>query len=210
MKQKMSDYCKENNLSYQEVLKMVHNNELKHETTPEGYILILTSEELDKKKCTRCLKEKTLDKFVSDKNLKSGKTSDCKDCRNIRNKDFLAKKLQEDPEFHTKRNLKYKQLRSDYYSKPEKRLKQRNKELIKSFNISLEEYDDMLERQNNLCAICRKPQNSTRNLSFAVDHCHNTGKVRGLLCDWCNRALGLFQDDVNVLKSAIKYLNNNK
>jgi hypothetical protein len=54
------------------------------------------------------------------------------------------------------------------------------------------------------CAICGKPPSSSRALS--LDHCHNTGIIRGLLCDPCNRGLGLFQDSVSHLNNAIGYL----
>lgn len=84
-------------------------------------------------------------------------------------------------------------------------------DLKKRFGISLEEYQEMLEKQNNCCAICGRPERSVdhrtkRVRSLAVDHCHDTNKIRGLLCSDCNTAIGLLQDDPNVLKAAIKYL----
>lgn len=78
--------------------------------------------------------------------------------------------------------------------------------------VSPEDYDRMVESQNNLCAICHKPQSVRKQArggefkKLAVDHNHTTGAVRGLLCDLCNRALGLFKDDISVLESAISYL----
>jgi len=64
-------------------------------------------------------------------------------------------------------------------------------------------------KQNGKCAICKKPEtrktgNKIRELS--IDHCHKTGKVRGLLCDSCNNGLGRFKDSVKLLESALKYL----
>lgn len=84
-------------------------------------------------------------------------------------------------------------------------------ELKKRFGISLEEYEQMLEQQNNVCAICKQPETSidhrTKKVrSLAVDHCHTTNKIRGLLCTNCNTALGLFRDDLLILKQAIHYL----
>lgn len=84
-------------------------------------------------------------------------------------------------------------------------------DLKKRFGISLEEYQLMLENQNNLCAICGRPERTvdhrTKKVrSLAVDHNHNTGKVRGLLCTDCNRALGLLQDSKDVLQNALAYL----
>lgn len=69
----------------------------------------------------------------------------------------------------------------------------------------LRELSNGSERFNpEACAICGKPPSSSRALS--LDHCHNTGVIRGLLCDPCNRGLGLFQDSVSRMKNAIDYL----
>jgi len=70
--------------------------------------------------------------------------------------------------------------------------------------LTLREYEDMLDISNNLCAICNKEDLSKR---LAIDHCHTTGKVRGLLCSKCNRGLGYFDDNTGLLKKAISYLN---
>lgn len=67
----------------------------------------------------------------------------------------------------------------------------------------------MLEDQNHLCAICKTEGFKMHKgvyYSLVVDHCHATKKVRGALCNNCNRALGLFKDDINRLKAAIRYL----
>jgi protein-arginine kinase activator protein McsA len=60
----------------------------------------------------------------------------------------------------------------------------------------------MFDAQNGQCAICKKVQARTLH----VDHCHNSSKVRGLLCQKCNMAIGLFNDNSDLLKKAIKYL----
>jgi hypothetical protein len=75
---------------------------------------------------------------------------------------------------------------------------------MKQKGITVEEYDARLEAQDGLCAICRQLNASVRRL--AVDHNHETGEIRGLLCSHCNRALGLFKDDPALLKAAIDYL----
>jgi hypothetical protein len=87
--------------------------------------------------------------------------------------------------------------------------KVKNSELKSMFGITLQEYNAMLEQQDNTCAICKNPE-TDENVSLAVDHCHTTGKVRGLLCSNCNRGLGLFRDLVGNLENAIKYLEENK
>lgn len=75
------------------------------------------------------------------------------------------------------------------------------------FKITIEEYLQMLNEQNEVCAICNEPCALGRRL--AVDHDHKTGRVRGLLCSRCNTSIGKFNDDVSLLKSAIKYLERN-
>ena len=77
-------------------------------------------------------------------------------------------------------------------------------ELMKAFGINADQYEAMLKEQNNVCAICYKPDICNRDL--AVDHCHNTKKVRGLLCTNCNMALGKFQDDLQIIQKAVEYL----
>lgn len=85
------------------------------------------------------------------------------------------------------------------------RAKQRRNHLWRKYGITPEEYDDMFEAQNGECAICgtRTPGSTG---SFFVDHCHETGDVRGLLCFSCNIALGNFKDNGLILRRAIDYL----
>lgn len=85
---------------------------------------------------------------------------------------------------------------SDYY---------RNSNLQRNYGITLEDYDDMLLDQKGVCAICGTddPKGKGR---FHVDHCHTTGKVRGLLCHHCNVGLGHFEDNIERLLDAIEYL----
>ncbi len=78
--------------------------------------------------------------------------------------------------------------------------------------VSKEKYNELLEKQNNLCAICKKseqiisgPVNKTPK-RLAIDHCHITGKIRGLLCHHCNVSLGSFNDSIETLQAAIDYL----
>lgn len=85
------------------------------------------------------------------------------------------------------------------YSKRKKR-----SDLKKMFGINVDQYDAMLEEQGRGCAICGKTDICNRGL--AVDHCHTTNSIRGLLCTNCNMALGKFQDNVEYLKNAIEYL----
>ena len=92
--------------------------------------------------------------------------------------------------------------------------KAKNSELKRSFGITLPIYEKMLEDQGHVCAICKGKETALHKdggpRRMPVDHCHDTGKVRGLLCTACNRALGLFKDDIGVLESALEYLRKHK
>lgn len=83
--------------------------------------------------------------------------------------------------------------------------------VCESRGITLDDYQRMLEKQNNKCAICneqetRKNPHSDGVLRLCIDHCHKTGKVRGLLCHSCNTALGKFKDSAILMYRAIRYL----
>jgi len=89
----------------------------------------------------------------------------------------------------------------------------KNNDLKRSYGISLVEYEAMLQAQGGKCAICRGAER-TRDKDggprrMPVDHDHNTGKVRGLICTHCNRALGMFQDSADILRAAIEYVERN-
>ena len=75
--------------------------------------------------------------------------------------------------------------------------------LRRNYGIEVEEYDEMLEAQGGVCAICG---GEAHREFFDVDHCHETGRVRGLLCASCNMGLGKFRDDPKILQNAIDYL----
>lgn len=81
--------------------------------------------------------------------------------------------------------------------------KQKDEALRKNYGINLDQYEILAEVQNHRCKICNKPE---MGKALAVDHNHGTGKIRGLLCQNCNMGLGKFQDSVEFLSEAIKYL----
>ena len=84
--------------------------------------------------------------------------------------------------------------------------------LKRTYNISLDDYNKLLEIQDNTCAICNKEETQQSNYaadgpdSLRVDHCHSTGKVRGLLCAKCNFGIGQFNDNVALIEKAIEYI----
>jgi hypothetical protein len=85
------------------------------------------------------------------------------------------------------------------------RTKNRRKKLaLKKFGINFDQFDQMLKDHNEVCAVCGNKDRNGRAL--AVDHCHTTNKIRGLLCTDCNTALGLLKDSKELLTSALKYL----
>jgi hypothetical protein len=81
----------------------------------------------------------------------------------------------------------------------------RDSQLKKNYGITLDAYIKIFESQNNRCAICKSPSTGGKN-DWHVDHDHSTGKVRGILCNHCNRGLGAFKDNASVLTDAINYL----
>ena len=109
-----------------------------------------------------------------------------------------------------KKKIYYIENRDIILTKSRERAKHR-KEQVKDyqlsyyFGISLDEYNKMFDSQQGCCAICGTHQSSLSK-SLAVDHDHITGKVRGLLCNKCNAALGLLKDDPEVVKKAAGYL----
>src|SRR5579859_6094623 len=77
--------------------------------------------------------------------------------------------------------------------------------LWRQFNLAPEEVEAIYNKQNGKCAICERPLELGKP-SVCIDHCHGDGLIRGLVCWLCNRALGLFGDDIERLKAAVNYL----
>lgn len=146
--------------------------------------------------CSGCETEKPWSAFSVCKSRRPfGLASKCKECDRVRKQAVAARKRAS-------------------LSIEERQLHDRRRNLRKCFGISLEEYGRMLEEQNGQCAICGNDEQdvhpATGKLQYlAVDHDHETGKIRGLLCGRCNKGLGLFYDNVNTLNAAINYLKRN-
>lgn len=131
--------------------------------------------------CTICNLDKSLDEFDKRRNRPKGIQSACTSCRKVRDKaNWNANKGRE-----TKMKV--------------------------NFGIDLEEYNQMLNDQGGVCHICKNKEAALSNVGktkhLAVDHCHTTGEVRGLLCQACNMGLGYFKDDCLRLEAAVRYLN---
>lgn len=105
----------------------------------------------------------------------------------------------------------YKEIQKKYYekTKEEKKKKVYASKLKRTYNFSVEEYNILLKEQNYSCRICKTTEPTETKTKFCVDHCHTTGKVRGLLCNKCNAGIGMFNDNPDLLVSAISYLKEN-
>lgn len=79
---------------------------------------------------------------------------------------------------------------------------EKERKLLYRYGITGKDYDILLEKQEGKCAIC----SLLYGKELHIDHCHKTNKVRGLLCNKCNVALGFFEDNIEILQNAIKYL----
>jgi Recombination endonuclease VII len=80
---------------------------------------------------------------------------------------------------------------------------------LKRFGITVADYNRIHNEQDGVCKICRRPETTLCHgslMSLSVDHCHATNRVRGLLCNTCNRGIGLLGDDPEVLRAAANYL----
>jgi hypothetical protein len=115
--------------------------------------------------------------------------------KNSAKKDGLQERCTPCRKFHSN---KTKHLRK----RPTK--EQKRKYLLASYKLDFSTFEKMILEQNNVCAICKTDK--WDRPSPSIDHCHKTGTVRGLLCNNCNRALGMFKDDLEILKNAVKYI----
>ncbi len=84
------------------------------------------------------------------------------------------------------------------------------RQISNKYNISKEEYQNLLTKQNYKCKICSLEYQKCPFGTLCVDHCHKTNKVRGLLCSNCNTGLGLLKENISILEETIKYLKENK
>ena len=136
------------------------------------------------KTCHICLLEKTTDDFEKNINCADGITNRCKNCRNIK-------------------------LKVGYKKDIKKREAQRNRSLKYKFGIDLITYRTMVEQQDGRCVTCSRHYSSLSK-PLVVDHNHETGRVRGLLCDYCNRLLGNYENKPSLFRAFEKYLINDE
>lgn len=170
------------------------------------------------KTCTGCKIEQDENNYCLNRNAKDGLNHRCNKCRKQyyqKNREKILKEKQQyfimnKEEIRIRKNLWHKTFREKYPEKYKERVKiqyQRRKKQLKEYKLktkyglTFDDINKMLLEQNNLCKIClnilTKPN---------VDHCHITGKVRGLLCGNCNTAIGLMKEDLSILNRAHMYL----
>lgn len=135
------------------------------------------------KKCSKCKRLLSLNFFHTRKDNASGYRSSCKECSSAQSKEYRISN----------------------------NISSRNNALKLKYDLSEEDYNKILKSQNDVCKICKNSESQIHHSTgviqnLSVDHCHETGKVRGLLCHKCNTGLGAIQDDVEILQSMIEYL----
>lgn len=137
------------------------------------------------KKCHTCKQNKKMSDFHLNKKKKDGRATRCRKCKGKAYREAVIK----EPVKHNRSN--------------------RNRQYVRKYGITIEDYEAMYASQNGSCDICGIHQDEI-NTRLCVDHCHATGKVRSLLCDRCNTLLGMAREDVDILASAISYLINSR
>jgi hypothetical protein len=111
----------------------------------------------------------------------------CDICRTQNNRDYYQQRIADDPNYA---------------------IVQSRKSTLAKYGLTPEDYQDLFNLQEGKCAICRRAPdgNGVSKHNLVVDHDHDSGQVRALLCDFCNRGLGIFRDDPELLDEAAKYL----
>lgn len=153
---------------------------------------------MEVKICKKCDKDRNIDRFSinryhrKDGIITENRSSICKTCENRRRNALRVSTP------HKQAVTKQKQVirsRRSYLTK----------RIYTKYGLTYQAYQDLLKSQDYKCAICGLSE-STKGKGLSVDHCHTTGKVRGLLCTNCNLGIGSFTDDIQKLKLAISYL----
>lgn len=147
--------------------------------------------------CTKCKKEQTDDCFYKDKTKKSGIHIVCKSCQKRNKQEFIIK----NPDCLIKRRLISKQWRDKNPERSKYLITKAT--LLSKYGISLEDYNLLLEKQNNCCAVCKDIPTKQK---LHVDHNHSTGKIRGLLCQACNVSIGKMKESPALLRALAEYI----
>jgi hypothetical protein len=157
------------------------------------------------KRCKKCGEVKSIDDFYRAAGMKDGHRSECKTCHQAKQRQwYLANRVHAIAEVKRWQQENKQHLhayRRDYRQR--RRAEDRDAHLRRTFGITQADYETLLARQDGGCGICgRRPG----KISLHVDHDHETGEIRGLLCVGCNNALGQFHDDAALLVRAADYV----
>ncbi|KKN47740.1 hypothetical protein LCGC14_0659740 [marine sediment metagenome] len=147
------------------------------------------------KKCRCCKVVKKLKEFSVNRATKDGKECYCKNCKSKKHKEYRLGNLEYVRSINRTWKRNHPKITREYR--------------LKKYNINIDIYNKMLEKQNGVCAVCGCLELKVINgktYRLSVDHCHKTETIRGLLCQRCNAGLGCFLDNIEYMKNAIKYL----
>jgi hypothetical protein len=169
------------------------------------------------KECNTCRLPKPLEAFYANPHLRDGYANQCKKCHVEANKVRRHANPEANRIYSRERQRAWRQNNPGRARELSKAWQEKNRErhlatrraarLRKLYKVTPEFYALMVQAQGGRCLICGKiPEATAHTPGLHVDHNHETGEVRGLLCNNCNRALGWFQDSIPVLKAAIVYL----
>lgn len=147
------------------------------------------------KYCSCCLVPLPLSCFTKDKYYKDGYRGECKSCRKVKQ-----------TEYKNRPENREKVLSWDRKSKNKNRGRWRDQMLKSKYGITQEQFDQISESQGHKCALCFFPAEKMRHKALCVDHCHETGRVRGLLCHPCNTLLGRVGDNVAGVSRMLEYV----
>lgn len=146
----------------------------------------------DLKRCNACGNFHPADLFNRDSHASDGLRSECRPCESKRNQ----------VRYRANRERLLENERVRRQADPDRHSKLRRSQKIKRvYGLTDAEFDVMKEKQDGCCLIC-----GVRPVTLHIDHCHDSGQVRGLLCGLCNRGIGAFRDDPQLLDSAAEYL----
>lgn len=173
------------------------------------------------RKCSRCKVTKPLESFRKASSKLLGRTYACSECLNFQIREERRKNpekfLLRDKKWRSNNKEKFKSYCRGWHREAKKKnpesysLRTRNVYLKNKYGITLEEYNNLVEKQNNVCKICKSvdERQSKTNLPFLyIDHDHRTGTIRGLICQNCNTLLGFAKDNTDTLRFAFCYLTN--
>ena len=155
----------------------------------------------DTKQCTTCKEIKSLELFYLVKVGFDKRRPSCKKCFNEQSNRIEKARRKVDEEYRQRLIDSQKIYRSNESFK----ISSRVRSLLKKYNLTLEDYNNLFLLQKGSCAICKTHQ-SELNKRLFVDHCHKTSKVRGLLCSKCNHAIGLLNENRQIIVSAAEYV----